>query len=124
MSCNLPNLSTELHLLIIEELLQDDKEGDVDGEEQQGEDIKTYHGGGQQGEDIKIYHHLMNWSSTSSYFRNLLAPYIFKTVKLVNNDKSATSLDALANGTRNALVKELYFISPALGENFCNFDHR
>lgn len=58
----------------------------------------------------------MNWSSTSSYFRNLLAPYIFKTVKLINNDKSATSLDALANGTRNALVKELYFISPALGD--------
>ena len=59
---------------------------------------------------------LGNWSSTSSYFHNILAPNIFKLAKLVN-DKSSASLITLANSSpHNALVKELHLIGSALGQ--------
>lgn len=92
MHCNLIDLSAELHLIIIEELLRYDLEGHDDNEERQDK-------------RINVYHHLINWSSTSSYFRNLLEPNIFKTVKLVNGDKISASLITLANSPHNALVK-------------------
>ena len=52
----------------------------------------------------------MNWSCTSSYFRNLLAPYVFKSVKLRNDEKSGESVSALLKGPFGALIRELYFI--------------
>ena len=52
----------------------------------------------------------MSWSCTSSYFRNLLSPYIFRSVKLRNDQKSGESVTALLKGPFGALVKELYFI--------------
>lgn len=62
-------------------------------------------------DDEFMYHYdLMSWACTSSYFRNLLAPYVFKSVKLRNDDKSGESVTALLKGPYGVLVKELYFI--------------
>lgn len=69
-----------------------------------------------QDEPIVIYHHLINWSSTCVYFRNLLAPDIFKTTKLVNKEKSGSSLNALATGPHSVHVKSLHFVGSALGD--------
>lgn len=52
---------------------------------------------------------LMNWSSTSSYFRNMFAPYIFQSVELRNEEKCGGSLVALAKGKHACLVKKINF---------------
>lgn len=110
MHCNLLNLPAEVHLEIIKELLQD-------------ENIDTHTNHGQRDENgfsekhekpVKIYRDLINWSCTCSYFRSLLAPNIFKTTKLVNDEKSGSSLIAVAKGPHTIHVKELYFIGSVL----------
>ena len=102
---SLVDLSDELHLKIIQELLEHDqllhekslpKEGEQDYRDR--DDEFQYHGD------------LMSWSSTSLYFRNLLAPYIFTSIKLRNDEKSGASVDALWKGRHGALVKEIYFL--------------
>ncbi|MCJ1271042.1 hypothetical protein MMC22_010941 [Lobaria immixta] len=111
MHCNLLSLPAELQLKIIEELVRD-------------EDIKTHVNDGEWGgenyvekqdEPIKIYPDLINWSATCSFFRNLLAPHIFKTVKLLNDEKSGSSLNSVARSPNSVHVKELHFIGSALG---------
>lgn len=87
MHCNLLGLSAELQLMIIENLLRDGTKTD-----------------------------LINWSSTSSYFRNLLAPNIFdsdifKTLELSDDENNASSLITVANSPYNVDVKELHFTS-------------
>lgn len=77
---------------------------------------KYRYGFEEQDEPIVIYHDLINWSCTHSYFRNFLAPHIFNTVKLVNDEKSGASLDAVARSPHNALVKILHFIGSAPDE--------
>ena len=105
MHCSLVDLSDELHLKIIQELLEHDqllheqslpKEGEQDYRDR--DDEFQYHGT------------LMSWSCTSRYFRNLLAPYIFTSIKLRNDEKSGASVDALLKGRHGALVKEIYFL--------------
>lgn len=105
MHCSLVDLSDELHLKIIQELLEHDqllhekslpKEGELDYTDR--DDEFQYHGD------------LMNWSCTSLYFRNLLAPYIFTSIKLRNDEKSGASVDALLKGRHGAFVKEIYFL--------------
>lgn len=112
MRCSLLKLPAELLLKIIEELRRgenvktnanDDKENDDDHKESQDE-------------PIKIYHDLMSWSCTCSYFRNLLAPDIFKAVNLVNDERSGSSLNTVAMSLHNVHVKELHFIGSALGD--------
>ncbi|MCJ1262380.1 hypothetical protein MMC22_002250 [Lobaria immixta] len=98
MHCNLPQLPAELLRMIIGELLRWD-----DGEKFVGE-------------PVTIYHSLINWSCTCSYFRHLLAPHIFKSVKLVNKENSGSSLIKVAKGQHNVHVKELYFVGSALGD--------
>lgn len=97
MKCNLLHLPTELQLQVIKELLGDD-------DQKENEEEPT-----------KVFHDLINWSCTCSFFRGLIAPYIFKTCKLVNQEKSGSSLNAVANGPHNIHVKELYFMGPAFG---------
>lgn len=135
MRCNLLNLPAELHLNIVQELLRDgeigartkgSKKDDSDDKEKQDEPIKIFEDieinaingtkddKGKQDERIKTGHLLINWSCTCSYFRELLAPEIFKTAKLVNSDKSGSSLEAVVNSHYNIHVKELHFIGSAL----------
>ncbi|MCJ1465619.1 hypothetical protein MMC07_004238 [Pseudocyphellaria aurata] len=64
-------------------------------------------------ESFIIYHDLINWSCLHSYFRNLLAPHIFKTVKLVNDEKSGASLDAVVRSPHCVHVETLHFIGSA-----------
>ena len=112
MHCNLIELPVELLLAIIKELRRDehirvrtnDKKWKV-----YGADIPE-----KPDKSVKIYHDLIHWSCTCSYFRNLLAPDIFKTVKLVNDEKSGSSLNIVAKSQHNVHVKELYFIGSAL----------
>ena len=105
MPCSLVDLSDELHLNIIQELLKHDnwiheKSWEPDRE-------RKY----QHRDDEFQYHlDLMNWSCTSQYFRNLLAPYIFKSIKLCNDEKSGASVDAVLKSPHGALVKEIYFL--------------
>lgn len=112
MHCNLLDLPVELQLKIIQDLLQDkDSEAYVDDGKKNDDgycDIDE--------EPIEIYHDLINWSCTCSYFRNLLGPDIFKTVKLVNDKKSGFSLNAVAKSPHNVHVKTLRFIGSALSD--------
>lgn len=100
MHCHLLDLPVELQLKIIDELV---------GDPHFVADKKT------QRESIKSYLDLVPWSSTCSYFRNLLASDIFKTVTLVNDEESGFSLNAVAKSPHNVHVKELHFIGCALG---------
>lgn len=112
MHCDLLRLPVELQLKIIEELLRDDDiEANANEETLDDDDCSE-----EQDEPIKIYHDLINWSCTCTYFRNLLAPNIFKTIKLVNNDKSGFSVNAVAESPHNVVVEELHFVGSALGD--------
>ena len=101
----LVDLSDELHLNIIQELLDHDMvvhEKSLEpkpNEEHQDRD-----------DEFQSHRDLMNWSCTSPYFRNLLAPYIFSRIKLRNDEKSGASVDAVLKGPHGALVKEIYFL--------------
>ena len=105
MHCFLVELSGELHLKIIHEILKHDQLLHDKSMEPDPQD-------GRQDRDDQFQYHpdLMNWSCTSRYFRNLLAPYIFRTIKLRNYEKSGASVDALVNGPHGDLVKEIYFL--------------
>lgn len=105
MHCFFVQLSDELHLKIIHELLKHDQllhdmslEPDPDQRRQDRDDEFQYH------------RDLMNWSCTSRYFRNLLAPYIFRNIKLRNDEKSGASVAALLKGPHGDLVKGIYFL--------------
>ena len=105
MRCSLVDLSDELHLNIIRQLLKYDEllhQKSLEPDPQNGH---------QDHDDEFRYHpNLMNWSCTSSYFRNLLAPYIFRSIKLRSDEKSGASVDALLKSAHGDLVKEIYFL--------------
>ncbi|MCJ1427278.1 hypothetical protein MMC29_005181 [Sticta canariensis] len=100
MPCSLLSLPVELHLKIIKDLIRD-------------KDIEVHDA--KQDELIHIDHDLISWSCTCSYFCDLLAPKIFNTAKLVNEEKSGLSLNAVAKSAHNVHVKDLHFIGSALG---------
>ena len=105
MHSSLVDLSDELHLKIIQELLEHDRLLHEKSLPKKGElDYRD------RGDELQYHGDLMNWSCTSLYFRNLLAPYIFTSVKLRNDEKSGASVDALLKGRHGALVKEIYFL--------------
>ncbi|MCJ1426695.1 hypothetical protein MMC29_004598 [Sticta canariensis] len=101
MPCSLLSLPAELQLKISKDLFQDK---DIEAHEEKQDEL------------IDISHDLINWSCTCSYFRNLLAPNIFKTAKLVNDEKSGSSLNAVAKSPHNVHVKDLHFIGSAVGD--------
>ena len=105
MHCSIVDLSDELLLKIIQELLKH-------AELLHQKSLEPDPNQGYQDRDDEFQHHrhLMNWSSTSSYFRNLLAPYIFRSIKLRNDEKSGASVDALLKSPHGDLVKEIYFL--------------
>lgn len=105
MPCSLVDLSDELHLNIIQELLKLD-------ELLHDKSLEPDPGHGRQDRDDEFQYHrdLMSWSCTSQYFRNLLAPYIFKSIKLCNDEKSGASVDLVLKSPHGALVKEIYFL--------------
>ena len=105
MSCYLLQLPTELQLKIVQTLIQSEA------------DRYRYHRAGQEDETIRVYHDLIRWSSTCSYFRALLAHRVFKTVQLVNGEKSGSSLSAVAKSPYNIHVKELHFVGDLLGSS-------
>ncbi|MCJ1265626.1 hypothetical protein MMC22_005506 [Lobaria immixta] len=106
MDCNLLQLPAELLWMIIDEVRLDDV---IEDDTEDEDDIEP-------GVESVVIDSLINWSCTCSYFRNLLAPNVFKSVKLVNNEKSGSSLDTVAKSQHNVHVKELHFIGPALGD--------
>ena len=60
---------------------------------------------------------LISWSCTCRHFRSLLAPFLFRTVILRNEEKSAASIKAIATRLEYVkLVKEVQFIGSALGD--------
>lgn len=103
MSGNLSNLPTELHLLISKKLHRD-------------EEVAADPKDGKKNEPVQIQRDLISWSSTCSYFRTLLAPDIFEAIRLVNDEYSGSSLDALARSPHNVHVKALHFVGSALGD--------
>ena len=105
MHCSLVALSDELHLKIIHELLKHDQllhDKSMEPDAHQGRHDRD--------DEFQYHPDLMNWSCTARYFRNLLAPYIFRTIKLCNDEKSGASVDALVKGPHGDLVKEIYFL--------------
>ena len=120
MHCSLVEVSDELHLKVIHELLKHDQllhdksiEPDPHQDNQDRDDEFQYHPD------------LMNWSCTSRYFRNLLAPYIFREIKLRNDEKSGASVAAVLKGPYGDLVKEIYFlgdIPPGMADPYDKYD--
>ena len=108
---SLTDLSDELLLKIIESLLEHDKQLH---EESSKEWIEAHIDNPERDDEFLYHTDLMNWSCTSSYFRNLLAPYIFKAIKLRNDSVSGSSITALLQGPHAALVNEFYFIGTIL----------
>lgn len=105
MPCSIVDLSDELHLNVIQELLKHDDlfhEKSLEPDRQQDNQDRD--------DEFQYHRDLMNWSCTSRYFRNLLAPYILKSVKLRNDEKSDNSVDAVLKSPHAALVKEIYFL--------------
>lgn len=94
------NLPPELLMKVVNELI-------AENDETKDENNKPQH------DKLDNLNHLMKWSSTSSYFRNLLAPYIFQSVELRNEEKCGASLVALANGKHAHLVKIMNFFGSA-----------
>ena len=95
MHCHLLQLPVELTQMIVEELRQDieaysNKRDDLEEIQDDDQEEKPY-------EAIRIYRDLINWGSTCSYFRNLFAPDVYKSVKLVNDEESGMTVNALAN---------------------------
>lgn len=120
MHCNLISLPAELQLQVIKELLPDEDTPTHASARRKYSCIDwppwTPKKQDHQDEPIKIHHDLIRWSCTCSHFRNLLAPTIFKATKLVNDDWSGSSLNALAKSLHNVQVKELHFIGPGLDD--------
>ena len=125
MSCSLVDLSPELQLKIINELLNDaiiEKFEDV--KEEKEDDPYDYNQ--EKPDDFKDrkewertqdrVHDLKNWSSTSRFFRDLLTPYIFKTVQLSNNEKSGSRASSLSRSDLSKFVKEIQYTGSALGD--------
>ena len=110
---SLVDLSDELQIKVIDCLLQQDEEDHAKQLKGWRED-EAHIDNPECDDDFEHHPDLVNWSSTSSYFRNLLAPYIFKKVKLRNDDKSGASIDALLKGPHGPLISELYFIGTIL----------
>jgi hypothetical protein len=52
---------------------------------------------------------ILEWSCACSFYRTLLAPYVFKTVSLHNDEKSASTLLGIARGRYNEHVKSLVY---------------
>lgn len=129
MYCYLLDLPVEIQLMI-KELLRDedvnahthagktndsdDDDDDDDDDDNDNDDDDTPNE--KQDEPINSYHDLLNWSCTCSYYRNLLAPSIFKSATLVNHEKSGASLSAVGKSPHHIFVKELHFIGSALGD--------
>ncbi len=103
MPSSLVDLPTELQLKIIGNLVRE-----TFTEERNGNATK-------ENWNTKHNSDLLNWSCTSSYFRDLLAPYVFETVKLQNNAKSGASVLELTRSRHHELVKELHFVGSAPG---------
>ncbi|KAK4692312.1 hypothetical protein P7C71_g4862, partial [Lecanoromycetidae sp. Uapishka_2] len=109
---SLIDLSVELQLKIAEDLLNGNECQDEDTKKQEN-NVKL------NGDTTRIQVDLVHWSCTSSYFRHLLAPYIFKTIRLCNEEKSGVSVTALAKCPYSEYVKELHFIGSAPGDAKC-----
>ena len=105
MHCFLVELSDELHLKVIHELLEHDQLL-----HDKSMEPDPYQGYQDRDDEFQYHQDLMNWSCTSRYFRNLLAPYIFRNIKLRNDEKSGASVDALLKSSHGDLVKEIYFL--------------
>lgn len=67
-------------------------------------------------EDGKRWHRdLMCWSNVSSYFRSLLAPYIFTSITLRNKEAIGASINLIAQSEYRHYVKYFYFVGTAPG---------
>ena len=105
MHCSLVDLSDELHLKIIQEVLKHDQllhDRSMETDPHQGHQDRD--------DEFQYHRDLMNWSCTSQNFRNLLAPYVFRKIKLRNDEKSGASVDAVLKSSHGDLVKEIYFL--------------
>lgn len=62
---------------------------------------------------------LRSWSCTCSFYRHLLAPYLFRSIVLRNYETNASSVHLLSNSQYKGCVEELHYT--AAGE--CTDDH-
>lgn len=111
MPTSLNDLSAELQLKIIEELTHHEEDFPFG---------RNSHEGNSTPEEKFHNHALLNWSCTCSYFRNLLAPYIYRRIILRNTQRSGRSVTALASGQYGVEVKELHFAGWAPGDRHAN----
>ena len=81
------DLPDELQLMIVEKVQENDKKDSLD-----------------------FSRDLIRWSSTSMYFRRLLTPYIFTSVILRIDEKSANAVQRLLNGPYAELIKDLIIV--------------
>lgn len=118
MHCSLFDLSDDLLLHIIQELLYHDELL-----HQKSLEPHPEYGPPQRDDEFQHHRDLMNWSCTSAYFRNLLAPYIFRDVKLRNDEKSGASVKALLKSPYGDLVRNIYFLGTIPSDTANPGDH-
>ena len=116
MPCRLIDLALEIQTKIADELLNDTKNCSEDSER----DEKDPYYCRLEKPDEKAARHrwerkklriqdLMNWSCTSVFFRDMLAPYIFETISLRNEDRSGSSVTTLSQSRHSKLVRKLMY---------------
>lgn len=115
MSCPLSDLPLEILQNIIEDLLRDHGESPEFLESPEFPQTRR--------DRLNHYsNELESWSRTSSFFQNLLLPYILEVVELCNTNESGTWLNDLASGEYACLVKEIRFVGSAPGHEESEFE--
>ena len=120
---HLVDLPPEIQLKITDELLQDTDDSSEDSECEEGvlynrplekpEDKANRHKWERQKRRLQD---LMNWSCTSVFFRDMLAPYVFEVVNLSNKDSVSSSVIALSQSRHNKYVQQLIYTGTAPGD--------
>ena len=116
MSPSLSTLDQDIQLIIAAALVSDDNlpQRDQRHRYRRPSDLKIR----ERVNKRKSKQNLINWSCTSNYFRSLLAPLVFHTVILRNDEKSAASVEAIIAARSRCAnhVQELHFIGYAPGD--------
>ena len=104
---SLLDLSAELKLTIVEHLELDER---LENEKNQTREDHEEEENEERTPKSVTDWPILSLSSTCKVFRTLCAPFVFKSLVLVNNDKSAASIQSIANCAYAHLVRKFRFI--------------
>ncbi|KAF2114369.1 hypothetical protein BDV96DRAFT_576667 [Lophiotrema nucula] len=105
---SLLDLSAELKLTVVEQLeleeqLESEKNLEREEEDEEGEEEE-------KAKSVRDWP-IMSLSSTCKVFRTLCAPFVFKSLVLVNNEKNGASIQSIADSANADFVRNFRFTS-------------